>query len=182
MASCSTRLLLSIEDQSDFDLMRNAFLEAWNPKTDHELVLFEDTVRAHWFWTRAQAVHTAFLQAVVESERKADPKLSPDQALARIFTDDKHAKRLRLVMRYESAAERTYRKNLAELERALFARVQADEYRRRMESARRARSEFGSVSQHGSAATIPASFPEPDELDDILDSWQAPAESATSGV
>ena len=139
MACAAKRLLLSIEEQSDFDQVRDAFFEAYKPKTDHELVLFEDTVRAHWFWTRAQAAHTAFLEAVVESERKADPKLSADQALARVFTDDKHAKRFRLLMRYESAAERTYRKNLAELERALLARATADEHRRRIAAARRMR-------------------------------------------
>ena len=124
------KFVLSAEDQSEYDEVRQALLEAWNPKTAWERIVFEDTVRARWAWSRAQRTHTAVLEAIVQEERKANPKLSVDQALARVFTEEKNAKRMRLLMRYETAAERSYRQRLQELQHLLTARAQMEAHRR----------------------------------------------------
>jgi hypothetical protein len=129
------KLVLSVEEQSEYDEVRQGFLEAWRPKTEYEHILFEDAIRAHWFWSRAQCAHTAVLEAIMQEERKADPKLDSTQALARVFTEDKHAKRLRLLMRYEAAAERTYRKSHTELQRAITARVSMETRRQMIKQA-----------------------------------------------
>jgi hypothetical protein len=124
------KLLLSIEEQSEFDEIRQGLLEAWNPKTAYERILAEDTVRAHWLWTRAQSAHTAVLESIMGEERKANPALTSDQALARVFTEEKNARRFRLLMRYEAAAERAYRKSLTELQSVITARAQMEAHRR----------------------------------------------------
>jgi hypothetical protein len=147
-------LLLTMEEQTEYNQIRQGLLEAWNPKTGYERILFEDTVRAHWLWTRAQRANTAVIEAIVQEERKADPKLTADQALARVFTVEKNAKRMRLVMRYESAAERTYRKSMHELQRITTLRAQMEAHRRLVVSRQAAESnvpapapiEIGSVS------------------------------------
>jgi hypothetical protein len=124
------KFVLSLEDQSEYDEIRQAMLDAWNPKTAYERMLFEDTVRARWSWSRAQRTHTAVLEAILQEEQKANPKLSADQALARVFTEEKNAKRMRLLMRYEASAERAYRQRFQELQRLTTARAQMEAHRR----------------------------------------------------
>ena len=145
----ATQLLLSTEEQAEFDDMREAMLEHCGPATRYEWILFEDTVRAHWLWTRAQCAHTAFLDAVIQAEQKADPKLTAAAALARVFTDDKHARRLRLLMRYVSAAERTFRTAMKELERVVTvrARIEANERYAAKLCAQQETEEIGFVSE-----------------------------------
>ena len=116
------RLLLSVEDQAEFDELHDGLLEAYVPKSPYEHFLFEEFVRAYWFWSRAQCAHAAFLDAIVRAEQKTDPRLTPEQALASVFLEEKYAKRLRLMMRYEAAAERAYRKAKKELEAEIYAR------------------------------------------------------------
>jgi hypothetical protein len=117
------KLLLAVEDQAEFDELHENLLEAFVPKTKYENFLFEDMVRAYWFWSRAQAAHAAFLDTIVRQELKIEPRLTPKHALARVFTEEKYAKRLRLLMRYETAAERTYRKSEQQLRSEIAARV-----------------------------------------------------------
>ena len=62
------RLLLSVEDKAEFDELHDGLLEAYGPKTPYEHFLFEETVRAYWFWSRAQCAHAAFLDTVVRLE------------------------------------------------------------------------------------------------------------------
>ena len=117
------KLLLAVEDQAEFDELHADLLEAFVPKTKYERFLFEDMIRAYWFWSRAQAAHAAFLDTIVRQELKIEPRLTPKHALARVFTEEKYAKRLRLLMRYEAAAERTYRKSEQQLRSEIAARV-----------------------------------------------------------
>jgi hypothetical protein len=66
----------------------------------------------------------------MREEQKANPALTSDQALSRVFTEDKNARRFRLLMRYEAAAERAYRRCLQELQRVTSARAQMEAHRR----------------------------------------------------
>jgi hypothetical protein len=120
------KILLSVEDKVEFDEIRADFLAAFAPKTRYEQLLLEDTVRAYWSWSRVQCAHTAFLDKVVQGECGMANRMTPERALARIFTEEQHAKSLRLLMRYEAAAERTYRRCKQDLERQISARRQSE--------------------------------------------------------
>ena len=116
------KVLLSVEDKAEFDELREDFRAAFAPQTRYEQRLLEDTVRAYWSWSRAQCAHAGFLDLIVREERSLEPRFSAKQALALVFTEEKYAKRLRLLMRYEAAAERTYRKSKKEMEGEIYAR------------------------------------------------------------
>ena len=120
------KVLLSVEDKAEFDELREDFRAAFAPQTRYEQRLLEDTVRAYWSWSRAQCAHAGFLDLIVREERSLEPRFSAKQALALVFTEEKYAKRLRLLMRYEAAAERTYRKCKQDLERQISARIQSE--------------------------------------------------------
>jgi hypothetical protein len=64
----------------------------------------------------------AFLEIAMTEQRKADSSLTVDQALARVFMDESLQKRMRLMIRYLSAAERSAAKAHRELERVISER------------------------------------------------------------
>jgi hypothetical protein len=76
-------------------------------------------------------MENSFLAIVVEEQRKADSSLTVERALARVFVDETLQKRMRLMMRYLSSAERSAEKACKELERVIA--VRQDEEQRRAE-------------------------------------------------
>ena len=65
----------------------------------------------------------------------ADSKLTPERAFSRIFSNEKYAKRLTLMMRYLREASRTYDNAVAEIRRVMGKRIMAEIARSRMADA-----------------------------------------------
>jgi hypothetical protein len=118
------KFFLSEADKPIFAELHDAFAEHYQPATDHERALFEEFVEAKWRSRTARIMEASFLEAVVADQRKADAALSVEQALARVFLDEAIQKRMRLMMRYLSAAERSAEKACRELERVIAIRLE----------------------------------------------------------
>jgi hypothetical protein len=123
------KFFLSPDDKPMFEELRAALCEHYGPATAHERALLEELAEAKWRCHTARTMEASFLEIVVEEQRKDDPALTPERALARVFIDDAIQKRMRLMMRYLAAAERSADKARKELERIIALRKE-DEYRR----------------------------------------------------
>ena len=155
-----SKIVLAIEDRAEFNQLREGLREVYNPKTAYERILFEETARAQWVWSRAQVAHTAVINAIVKQEQKADPKLTAEEAFARVFTEEKHASRMRLVLRYEASAERTYRKCLQQLERFVTSRLKIEHYAAAAKAKPERDMSIGFVSQNAPLAMGAGSAPQ----------------------
>jgi hypothetical protein len=120
------KFFLSEDDQPAFAELRDALAEHYNPATDHELTLLEELAEAKWRCRTARTMESSFFEIVVEEQRKADPALTKEHALARVFVDETLQKRMRLMMRYITAAERSAEKTRRELESVIAVRREAE--------------------------------------------------------
>jgi hypothetical protein len=116
------KFFLSEEDKPAFTELRDSLIEHYDPKTAHEHALLEEFAEAKWRCRTARTMEASFLEIVVQEQRKADPALSRERALAQVFIDDRLQKRMRLMMRYLNAAERSAAIAQRELERVLAQR------------------------------------------------------------
>ena len=116
-----------------FEGLRESLLEHYKPATAHERALLEELVEARWRFRTARIMEDSFFEILVTELRKADSSLTVERALARILIDDTHSKRLRLMMRYLSAAERSAEKARNELERVIALRHEQERAQARLE-------------------------------------------------
>jgi hypothetical protein len=116
------KFFLSPEEKPMFDELREAFLEHYRPATAHERLLLEEFVEAKWRCRTARTMENSFLEIAITEQRKADSTLTVERALARVFIDETLQKRMRLMMRYLSSAERSAEKAHRELERVIAER------------------------------------------------------------
>ena len=116
------KFFLAPEDKPRFEQLRDALREHYGPATAHEHALLEELAEAKWRCRTARTMEASFLELAVEEQRKADSSLTVERALARVFIDDKIQKRMRLMMRYLGAAERSAEKIRRELESVLAER------------------------------------------------------------
>ena len=123
------KFFLSPDDKPLFDELRDALAEHYQPATAHEWTLLEELAEGRWRSRTARTMEASFLEIVVEEQRKADPTLTADRALARVFIDETLQKRMRLMMRYLAAAERSAEKVRAELERVIALREEEEQRR-----------------------------------------------------
>ena len=123
----ATKFFVSDEEKPLFDELREALLEHYQPTTAHERALVEEVAETRWRRRTARAMETSFFDIVVSEQREADPKLTVERALARVFVDETQQKRMRLMMRYLAAATRAAEKALAELERTIAERREQEE-------------------------------------------------------
>src|SRR5512138_667512 len=73
-------------------------------------------------------------EIAITEQRKADSSLTVEQALARVFIDEALQKRMRLMMRYLSAAERSTDKARKELERVIAERRLREQQRAELQA------------------------------------------------
>jgi hypothetical protein len=121
------KLFLSEADKPAFAALREALAEHYAPATDHERALLEELAEAKWRCRTARIMEASFLETVIADQRKSDRSLTVEQALARVFIDEAIQKRMRLMMRYLSAAERSAEKAGRELERVVAARQEEEQ-------------------------------------------------------
>ena len=123
------KFFLTPEDKPLYDELRDSLAEHYRPATTHEHTLLEELAEAKWRCRTARTMEASFLEIAVEEQRKADSSLTFERALARVFIDEALQKRMRLMMRYLGAAERSAQKAAAELEHVIALR-RAEEKRR----------------------------------------------------
>ena len=139
------KFFLTEQDKAVFAELRDALAEHYQPATDHERALLEELAEAKWRCRTARTMEASFLEVVIAEQRKADTSLTVEQALARFFIDETLQKRMRLMMRYLAAAERSAEKACRELEHVIALRRE-DECRRAEIAAVRAMRETAAAS------------------------------------
>ena len=122
------KLFVSEADKTIFAEFREAFAEHYRPATDHERALFEEFVECVWRRRTARTMETSFLQIAIEDQRKSEPRMSVDHALARVFMDPALQKRMSLLMRYLTSAERAVDKARKHLEAVIAEREAAEQH------------------------------------------------------
>jgi hypothetical protein len=116
------KFFVSEADKTVFAEFRDALAEHYQPATDHERALLEEYAEALWRRRTARTMETSFLEIAIEQQRKADPKMTFERALAGVFMDQALQKRMSLMMRYLAAAERTAEKAGKQLESVIAER------------------------------------------------------------
>jgi hypothetical protein len=128
------KFFLALEEKPLFEELRGALAEHYKPATAHERALLEDLAEAKWRLRTARTMEASFLEIAVTEQRKANASLTAEQALAHVFIDEPIQKRMRLLMRYLSAAERSADKALRELERIICDRRYREQQRAELEA------------------------------------------------
>jgi hypothetical protein len=108
----SKQLLLRHEDPNEWIKLREMYMEEFQPKTAFMEKLVEDAVKAKWLLQRNQ--HHLY---VVQVDLNPDP---------RMWSDEDHHQ-IALFTRYQTAAERTYNRALAQLQSYQRARERAQQ-------------------------------------------------------
>ncbi|MGH9632501.1 MAG: hypothetical protein ACRD7E_29700, partial [Bryobacteraceae bacterium] len=111
---------------AEFNRMRAGFLASYRPVNQAELAIVERIANSYWRLQRAEGIETALLDELMHAILEQNPGLDPDQALAKVFTLDSEAKKMRLFLRYRSSIEREYHRALADLRRAQKERRQGE--------------------------------------------------------
>ena len=133
----SKTLVLASEEQSEFDQLHARLLARFTPATDEERELLDTYVADCWRLQRLRYQETAFFNRAVAQILETDPALSPDDAMASLFTDPVQMAKMRLFLRYQSAIERAQAKSHRELVRAIDARLAEEAEARRHRSGNR---------------------------------------------
>ncbi|HET8548723.1 MAG TPA: DUF3418 domain-containing protein [Bryobacteraceae bacterium] len=110
------------EDKLLFEQLRESLVDHYKPATAHERALLDELAEARWRCRTARIMENSFFDTLITEQRKADSSLTVERALARMFIDETQQKRLRLMMRYLNAAERSAEKARNELERIIAIR------------------------------------------------------------
>ena len=131
------KFYLTEADKPVFAELHAALTKHYQPATDHERALLEELAEAKWRCRTARTIESSFLDMIMKDQRKADPSLTEADALARIFMDETLQKRMRLMMRYLTAAQRAADKVRAELEQVIATRREEEQREREFEALRR---------------------------------------------
>jgi hypothetical protein len=116
------------EDQVDFDELRTAFLEQFQPAGPLETALVQQVVMAQWRLTRCRGIETGLFELCLfdlqdDNEARFDFYNQP-QKLAHAFRGKIDT--LSTLSRYEARIERAFYRALHELQRLQAARQPAD--------------------------------------------------------
>ncbi|MBC8167610.1 MAG: hypothetical protein H7Y20_17295 [Bryobacteraceae bacterium] len=117
----SSRVVLPHESQSAFDAHREAVLVDCAPATDLERIFAENIASAWWRVQRMYRIELALMVNRMEACEEASAT-SGDEALGLLFSDPAEMNRMRLILRYVSAAERTLHHAETELKQAQIRR------------------------------------------------------------
>ena len=150
----SKTFFLSPDEKAAFDDFRHALAERYRPATDHERNLLQEFAEAKWRCRTALAMETSFLDVTVKDQTKTDPALSVEHALTRVFTDETLQKRMRLLMRYVSSAERAAEKARLELERNIAIREEEEHYRAQLAARARRAQALSAANASASPAAV----------------------------
>src|SRR5690349_6920190 len=122
----SERFVLNSEEQTKYDALLTRLLGIYKPVDDSERDLVIAVAQNQWRLQRCRRTEAAFLDRCVRELTEADPSLSPDDAIAAIFTEPAYMAKMRLFLRYQTSIERAYAKACRELDAAILARFEAE--------------------------------------------------------
>jgi hypothetical protein len=122
-------IVLSTEEQSEFDQLRETLQRHYAPANEVEREFVEALAQNKWRLDRLRRVEAAFLDHAVAKIREQCPDLTTDEALAFLFLDEAHAKKMRLFLRYQAPIEKAYNKTLRDLEVTQKSRKEAEKKR-----------------------------------------------------
>jgi hypothetical protein len=105
----SQTLILPGEDPAEYERAKSALMHDLRPATEGETLQAERVAENWWRLQRMYKVETSLLANRMEEFGAAGP-----EDLAVLFTDPKEMQRMRLFLRYLSAAERAYNKSLSD--------------------------------------------------------------------
>ena len=117
------KLVLNSEEQAEYDALVAKLVRIWEPG-EFERDFLEEYAEAKWRLRRCRRAETAFHDRCIRELMEADPSLSPDEALAMIFTEPVYMAKMRLFLRYQSAIERALAKAERAFHEAMFARLE----------------------------------------------------------
>jgi hypothetical protein len=109
------RVVLDSEDAAAYAGFRTDLENCWLPVGEREHCAFDEYVTSLWRLQRCRRTEPAVLDDCIETLAKDNPELTPDQALARVFTDPIYQKKMSLFLRYQSSIERAVNRALKEL-------------------------------------------------------------------
>ena len=106
------------ESQEAYDGLRAGFLADLKPRSTIEHFLAERIIAAAWRLLRLQRMETALYRDRINTFLSEQPGADPDEALAALWVDPAEANRMRLMQRYQTAAQREFDKAIAEFRKA----------------------------------------------------------------
>jgi hypothetical protein len=122
----SSKIVLPHEDENEWESFRNMTLSSLRPHGQEEEILAASIAEHRWRIRRLARVETALLEARMKAVAENDPAITDgDAALAQLFIDPAEQKRLSLLLRYMSAADRAHRQAMDELRVLQMARREA---------------------------------------------------------
>lgn len=122
----SKQAVLRGEDPSVYNAFVREMQTCLKPIGERERAVFDEYVLSLWRLQRCRRTETAVLDECIQTLTEADRNLTPDQALARVFTDAAYQKKMSLFLRYQSAIERAVTRSLKELTALQAERRQAE--------------------------------------------------------
>jgi hypothetical protein len=131
------KFFLIESDKPVFAELHAALTRHYQPATEHECALLEELAEAKWRCRTARTIESSFFELQVKEQRRADPSITEEDALARVFSDEVLQKRMRLMMRYLTSAERSAQKIRAELETVIAIRLEQEREERKLAAMRR---------------------------------------------
>ena len=129
----SSSILLIGEDAEEFEQFRRDLFAHWAPANGIERGLCEQIAENHWRALRSRNIETEFFNELLKQHLDADPSITPQRALARIFIDPKHQKEIALIMRYRREATSACDKARTALRNLKFKRLWAESARKEFE-------------------------------------------------
>ena len=121
------RLVLTTEDAAEYEAFRHGLAQSsLAPVGDQERIAFDEYVNSLWRLQRCRRTEPAIFDDCIEALIDADPSLSPDKAMARVFTDPLYGKKVSLFLRYQAAIERAVNRALKQLQQLQSTRREAE--------------------------------------------------------
>jgi hypothetical protein len=119
-------VVLPHESQAEYDDLKIAFMEEYQPGTGLEHELLARMVDCWWRLNRALRVESEFYDQRAKAICDSSPDLSGDSALAMMFVDPAESRSFRLFMRYLTNAQNSWHQARAEYQQTRKARLQRD--------------------------------------------------------
>jgi hypothetical protein len=141
----SARLVLTNEDAIEYEALRNGFAaSSLAPVGPQEQAAFDEYLNSLWRLQRCRRTEVSVFNDCIQSILEADPALTPDEAMGRVFTAPDYQKKMGLFLRYQTAIERA-------VSRALKQLMDLQRDRREAEPAEPEQEEFASVETEASS-------------------------------
>ncbi len=126
----SSKIIVPGEDPAEFEALRADTVARLAPQGEMELALAEEVAIAHWRHRRMLRYEAAFWHLETTRVMQQDPEqgsgYDTDLVAANLFTDPAGQRKVSLILRYVTAAERAYKKAVEAFEAARATRPEEE--------------------------------------------------------